>query len=177
MLIKLNGIQREVNLVFVNNCETEEQYEVGKAKVYFRKKGNHFVNIKGIKFNAYKRFVPFIIDFVLEYKRLAILGNKTNPYSFVGEGNRNTEYVYKPQSVKENYLSGVPKWITELKIWKWCCGEHRKYWRRIDVPQEFKPIVLQYKDHCCKCAYRQCCNGPCLCPEINCSQELFKIVS
>lgn len=171
MFITIRGIEKHVQMI--NDSGDTWTYSVGKAKATKSKTQTvPFVRIPGKTFPQFKKYVPLIHEFVLEYKRLVAIPSTPAPLSIVGE-TPDSVYRYQKQDPKKNYVSSVPKWITEMKEWKVCSGPHRTYKRRVRLPLESKELAEKYLPFCCSCHYRVDCNQACAAPETFSEVELI----
>lgn len=170
MLITINGISRDVH--FVEEGKSYTRFTVGKANVKINSKGQPFVWIRDKKFPEFKRYIPLIISFVTEYKRLVSEPSSPAPLSIVG-ATPDAKYQYRKADPQKNYVSSVPQWITELKEWKVCSGPFRTYKRRVRLPEEHRKQVEMYLPFCCACEFRADCKQPCVSPEVCSTEELF----
>lgn len=176
MIITLNGETRDIKVKKENNVWIAR---VDRAIVYWGiGYDSPWVKIPGKTFEQVKKEKPVIVEFLKEYKRVLLELKKTPPLSFEGEErivNSNSSTSNTKTDV--NYVSGVPKWMTELKTWKVCSGKVRTYKRRVQIPQEHKELATQYISFCCNCVHRVECNAPCIHPESKSKETILEEIS
>lgn len=171
MQITIKGYTKEVNLIEQGKSYTH--FKVGKAHIKINLEGKPYIWIRGKKYPEFVHHIPLIMEFVYEYKRLVSQPSAPAPLSIV-DATPDAKYRYKRAVGSKNYVSSVPKWITDLKEWKVCSGPFRTYRRRVRLPQEYRAQVEMYLPFCCACEFRADCEQPCVSPEI-CSQEELNV--
>jgi hypothetical protein len=173
MLVIVNGYQRDVE-VFKEWRTGLWKCKVGKALVYWRiGKEKPYVKIPGKSFYAFKDSIPLIIEFLKEYKRMVTIHKETPVLSFEGETGE-SEYKEQHKENDPDYVSGVPLWLKEVKIWQTCSGKYRSYKRRVRVPLNYKSIAEHYLPYCCNCVHRVECANRCLTPELFSKDKLLE---
>lgn len=97
-----------------------------------------------------------------EFNKIVALFLRAYKQSFrpVEEANH-LEIDYK-QYMKTDYKSGTPYWLYVIKKPIKCHGQKVKpYIRRAIIPDEYKAIWNQYREHCKTCSQRATCIGAC----------------
>lgn len=171
LMITVQGYTKAVELV--EETKSSVRFRVGLANVRVSKTGSKpYIWIPGKRYPEFKHYIPMIMEYVFEYKRLVSEPGNPAPIS-ITDATPDAKYRYQKASPRENYVSSVPKWITEIKEWKVCSGPYRTYSRRVRVPEEYAETVEKYLPFCCQCQYRSDCDQPCLSPLVSIQEELF----